>query len=467
MASQPSRRILRLRTSIVGIEPEIWRTIDIDERLTLGQLHMVLQIAFGWQDSHLHRFIDDDPWVVSNGIPRIGRRSRTWVDTFSLAESGREGEEDETDTAIGEAFLHDGPLWYIYDFGDDWVHRIDLIERGAAQVGEPPVQLIAGEGRGPYESSGGIGGYREVVAALTNRSHPDHAATVEWVATAVGPWGATDPEDADLDGARGELGILIGATGEGDMSGLVDAATGVTLDCPIADFASELPVPLRVNLRRHVRREGLLEPIELRDDDVADLVAPYAWLIERIGAEGLTLTKAGWMPPAVVLEGMTTLGWRERWIGEANREDQTYPMRELRDTAERLRLIRKVRGRLEVVSRTKRTIGRPALLAEQIARMLLRQRMTEGQQDASTALLLGIADGTISTPRQAERRILGLLGELGYVDSQGDALTGRWYDALTEPVIGVLGTMGLWRVWGTGVAVPNRALRAIARLALK
>ncbi len=251
------------------------------------------------------------------------------------------------------------------------------------------------------------------------------------------------------------------------MSGLVDAATGVTLDCPIADFASELPVPLRVNLRRHVRREGLLEPIELRDDDVADLVAPYAWLIERIGAEGLTLTKAGWMPPAVVLEGMTTLGWRERWIGEANREDQTYPMRELRDTAERLRLIRKVRGRLEVVSRTKRTIGRPALLAEQIARMLLRQRMTDGQRDASTALVLGIADGTISSHRDAERQVIGLLTELGYVDSQGDPLTPRWFDALTQPVFDTFHTMGQWNVWREEPYTPTAALRAIARLALK
>ena len=127
----------------------------------------------------------------------------------------------------------------------------------------------------------------------------------------------------------------------------MDAATGVTADSPIAQFASDLAVPLRSNLRRHIRRSGLLAPEQLRDEDVADAVKPYAWLIDRIGVEGLTLTKAGWMPPAVVLEGMTTLGWRDDWIGEANREDLTYPMRELRASAERLRLIRKVKGRLE------------------------------------------------------------------------------------------------------------------------
>lgn len=451
----------------MGIDPEIWRTIDIDERLTLGQLHTVLQIAFGWQDAHLHRFTDDDPWVVSNGIPRIGRPSRAWVDSFSLAESDIDGEEDETGTTIGEAFQLDGPLWYAYDFGDDWVHRIELIERGDAHVDVPPVQLIAGEGRAPYEDSGGVGGYREVVAAFTNRSHPDHVAVADWVATAVGPWGSTDPEDADLDGARGELDILVGATGEGDLSGMADAAAGVTAESPIAEFASGLPVPWRTNLRRHTRRTGLFESVELRDEDVADLVAPYAWLIERIGADGLALTKAGWLPPAVVREGMTALGWIEGWIGEANREDLTAPLRQLRETAQHLRLVRKVKGRLEVVSRTRRAVGRPALLAEQIGWMLLRQRMTEGQQDASTALLLGIADGTISSRRHAERQVLGLLTELGYVDQNGAALTGRWVEALTEPVLGVLEVMGLWRGRGQGSTVPSRALRCIARLSLK
>src|SRR4051812_4300760 len=34
------------------------------------------------------------------------------------------------------------------------------------------------------------------------------------------------------------------------------------------------------------------------------------------------------MPPAFVLDGMTTLGWGDDWIGEANRQDLTYPMRD-------------------------------------------------------------------------------------------------------------------------------------------
>lgn len=156
MPARRSRSILRLRVSIIGIEPEIWRTIDVDDSLTLAQLHQVLQIAFNWFDSHLHRFSEDDPGARSNGIPRIGRRARAWVDAWSLAETEIEGEEDEALTTVGEAMQHDGPLWYVYDMGDNWLHRIDLIDRDAARPGEPLAQLIIGERRAPFEDSGGI-----------------------------------------------------------------------------------------------------------------------------------------------------------------------------------------------------------------------------------------------------------------------------------------------------------------------
>jgi hypothetical protein len=467
MPPRRSRRILRLRVSIVGIEPEIWRTIDVDDSLSLAQLHQVLQVAFNWFGSHLHRFSDDDPWARSNGIPRIGRQPRAWVDAWSLAEVEIEGEEDEADTTVGEALKHDGPLWYVYDQGDNWLHRIDLIDRDAAQPGEPLAQLISGERRAPFEDSGGTTGYREIAEILADPTHTDHRSTKAWVATAVGPWATDDLEDADLGGARGELAALFSQEGA-DLSGLVDAATGVAVDSPIAQFASGLSVPLRSNLRRHLRRSGLLTPEMLRDEDVADAVRPYAWLIDRIGVEGLTLTKAGWMPPAVVLEGMTTLGWRDDWIGEANREDLTYPMRDLRASAERLRLMRKVKGRLELVSRTRPAVGRPVVLAEQVARMLLRQRMTDGQRAAGTILAIGLADGSITTRGDAQLHVIDVLNDLGYVDAQGRELDQRWFTPLTEPVLDVLEALGLWRAGRRRRDLPaTAAVRAIARLALR
>jgi hypothetical protein len=450
----------------VGTDPEIWRTIDLPEALTLDQLHLALQAAFGWQNSHLHRFTEDDPYALSRGIPRIGRAPRAWVDQWSLMESDIEGEEDEAETTLGEAMEHDGPLFYEYDMGDGWIHRLELIERRDGAPGEQPVTIVAGEGRGPFEDSGGVGGYREKLEILADPRHPEHAEITEWAEFIAGPWGALDPDDADLEGVQAELDALFGEAAD-DMSGLVDESRGILPESPIAEFASGLPVPYRVNLRRHLRRTQLLEPAPIETQSAAELVRPYLWLLDRIGVDGMQLTDAGWMPPAAVLEGMTTLGWRQPWYGQANREESAPPIRMLRESAEGMRLIRKVKGRLQLVARTRRLVADPEALCRQVAWMLLRQRMTEGQAIAGTLLALGIADASISTRDSATYTVLGMMNELGYADQEGRPLDERWFHALTAPVLAVFSVLGLWQGIAGQDEPPTQAMQLVARLALR
>ena len=49
--------VCELEISIRGIKPRIWRTVRVPADLTLGRLHDVLQLTFGWTDSHLHEFV--------------------------------------------------------------------------------------------------------------------------------------------------------------------------------------------------------------------------------------------------------------------------------------------------------------------------------------------------------------------------------------------------------------------------
>ena len=46
----------QLRAVIRGISPLIWRRLLVRSDSTVAELHEVLQIAFGWEDVHLHRF---------------------------------------------------------------------------------------------------------------------------------------------------------------------------------------------------------------------------------------------------------------------------------------------------------------------------------------------------------------------------------------------------------------------------
>ena len=58
--------LLQLRIELAWIKPKIWRRIVVPESITLGNLHHVLQMAFGWGDCHLHEFeIDGERF----GIP--------------------------------------------------------------------------------------------------------------------------------------------------------------------------------------------------------------------------------------------------------------------------------------------------------------------------------------------------------------------------------------------------------------
>ena len=77
---------------------------------------------------------------------------------------------------------------------------------------------------------------------------------------------------------------------------------------------------------RSVRSLSWLRAIDAADFDApvteepdADVVvAPYRWLLDRVG-DGVKLTQAGYLPPTVVEAAMTKLGWAEDWYGKNNR----------------------------------------------------------------------------------------------------------------------------------------------------
>jgi hypothetical protein len=45
-----------LNVTLPHIRPKIWRQVRVPGDLSLAGLHEVLQIAFGWENSHLHEF---------------------------------------------------------------------------------------------------------------------------------------------------------------------------------------------------------------------------------------------------------------------------------------------------------------------------------------------------------------------------------------------------------------------------
>ena len=130
----PSRAnaLVILRVELLGIEPLIWRRVRVPGAMTLRELHGVLQTVMGWQDCHLHGFRVGDVLVGVTDQPEI---------------DVPEGMEDERAWTVSQAVATGVPEFaYLYDFGDDWRHRI-VIEP-AAQSRIAGALPCAWQGRG-------------------------------------------------------------------------------------------------------------------------------------------------------------------------------------------------------------------------------------------------------------------------------------------------------------------------------
>src|SRR5688572_7632811 len=154
--------------------------------------------------------------------------------------------------------------------------------------------------------------------------------------------------------------------------------------------------PELVDLLERLRSSGLSPIIDAADLDgeppqpEPDVVEPYRWFMARLG-DGVKLTAAGYLPPALVRETMQTLGWDAAWYGAANREQQT-PVAELRDTARRLGLVRVHRSQLMPTTLGRRLAEDPAGLWRHVAsRLPLAREHTD--RVAGLLWLLAVAAG--------------------------------------------------------------------------
>ena len=154
--------IYRLKITLAGSRPPIWRRVEVDGNISLGELHQVIQIAMGWTDSHLHQFIVNDTYYST---PYPG------MEDWGMMEDIRDANEislQQVAVEVGAQFI------YEYDFGDSWEHiiRVEQIKEPEAEVFYPI--CLTGKRACPPEDVGGVWGYEECLSALQNKNHPEH-----------------------------------------------------------------------------------------------------------------------------------------------------------------------------------------------------------------------------------------------------------------------------------------------------
>lgn len=197
---------VRLRISLDDIEPVIWRRVLVPARFTLNGLHRVIQAAFLWEDYHLHRFEIgrvryEHPDLVEWDPPgrecyeRLRARGVDPVEIEALCTPPRDERKIRLSDLVDRG-VHQ--FEYLYDFGDDWSHTIEIEGVQQVDVGRLPA-LLDGERSGPPEDSGGLPGYQQIQDVFAGKEAESWGQELaEWVRAKMGPRWTPETLDTGL-----------------------------------------------------------------------------------------------------------------------------------------------------------------------------------------------------------------------------------------------------------------------------
>ena len=73
----------------------------------------------------------------------------------------------------------------VYDFGDDWVHRVTFGGRSPRVPGTEYPRCASGARRCPPEDCGGIRGFEEFLTAIADPQHDELEAMLTWAGVRV------------------------------------------------------------------------------------------------------------------------------------------------------------------------------------------------------------------------------------------------------------------------------------------
>lgn len=168
-----SATIARLKITLDDVKPPVLRRVEVPFDIRLDRLHLVIQAAMGWTNTHLYE-------IRAGGVGwSTPDPDDPWPNDFLDARKARLGKVLED---VGTR-----KLTYLYDFGDGWEHSIRLERLGDPQPGIAYPRLIEAVGRCPPEDVGGPWGYAELLEAIADPKHERHAELSEWIAEDFDP----------------------------------------------------------------------------------------------------------------------------------------------------------------------------------------------------------------------------------------------------------------------------------------
>jgi hypothetical protein len=126
-------QVADLKVSLAGSRQPIWRRVRLPVTATLGDLHNVIRVLFGWDGDHLHVF-------------QAGRKQ------YSDPLMGLDGTRDEEAIRLHDAMARNsGKISYTYDLGACWEHEITLEQTLPGDRGQDYPVCVTHKGDSPVE----------------------------------------------------------------------------------------------------------------------------------------------------------------------------------------------------------------------------------------------------------------------------------------------------------------------------
>lgn len=143
--------------------PVIWRKVAVPVDLNFHDLNLIIQAAMGWENQHLYTFQESLEskyfTLVSPYAEEFGADAKKTPSTNILWSYLNQFHMDED--AIRDK------MYYQYDYGDDWMHEIEVVDYDRSDRVSP--ELLDGEGACPPENCGGIPGFQMLKECLIGR----------------------------------------------------------------------------------------------------------------------------------------------------------------------------------------------------------------------------------------------------------------------------------------------------------
>ena len=384
--------IYRIRIDLDGSKPPIWRRLDVRSNLTLDVVHQVLQVAFDWTDSHLHRF--------SRGGGPFDRHSQLFLCPFDVEE--REPDDDgglpATDVRLDETLHEPGDvLHYAYDYGDSWELTLRLEAVHPAPAAAPPAVVVDGRRAAPPENCGGITSAEELAEVLE------------------------DPTRFELDELNEALRDPFLILREYGFDHRLVRLINRLRYSSVGDDLSARVLTL------------VALPTEPTPEYLKDGLRAHRWFLDRAKGGGITLTSAGYLPPADVEAASLVVPAMGNWIGKNNRENLAMPLLDFRRSLQKVGLLRKYKGTLLLTRAGAAAQRDPRKLWDLLATKLASPK--DGFDSPATLLLLVYAATSVDAELPL-KQITAALRELDWHHADGREL--QYYELFGLPALDIL-----------------------------